>query len=71
MDNNILAEPVHIIRALGSCLGTEMQGEFIVSTSNNLYKKIHKFQGSKGIDRTMEDKLMYISKDNTQNYPFC
>ena len=22
-------------------------------------------------DKTMEDKLMYIPKDYTQNYPFC
>ncbi len=71
MDNNVLAEPVHIIRAQGSCLGTEMQREFVICSSNNLHKKIHKYQKSKGIAKTMEDKLMYIFKDDTQNYPFC
>ncbi len=69
MDNNVLAEPVHIIRAQGSCLGTEMQREFVICSSNNLHKKIHQIPGIL-MDKRMAEKLINITIVDYPKLPF-
>ena len=53
----------------------ETNRDLLVANYNNYWARIttkNQIVGSSGIqgDKTMADELMYISNDDTQNYPF-